>query len=168
MTTEQWPDAAPAMPQLSAHGTLFRIDRDTLHFADGSCRPATEPEKAMWRMLMAQPAKNGAAVASAQPDMQGARIDARGVAPTPEPSYPQRWQFPGVPVDPQPAGVAGTVAARDTNMLHSLADALESWGKHDDGPLRTIPALEAAALLRKLAPGVNAVVEASDGGPNNG
>jgi hypothetical protein len=28
-----------------------------------------------------------------------------GVAPSQTPSYPQRWQFPGVPVEPQPSGV---------------------------------------------------------------
>lgn len=45
-----------ATPKVEAHGTLFRIEGDTLRFADGSCRKATGPEKAMWKKLMEQPA----------------------------------------------------------------------------------------------------------------
>lgn len=40
-------------PTVEAHGTLFRVaDNGILRFADDSCRPATAPEKAMWKKLM--------------------------------------------------------------------------------------------------------------------
>jgi hypothetical protein len=33
-------------------------------------------------------------------------------------------------------------------LLAKLADALEAWGRHDDGPLRRIPVMHAVQALR--------------------
>lgn len=46
------PVVAATLEPLKALGTQFRITSDgILRFADDSCRPATEPEKAMWKRL---------------------------------------------------------------------------------------------------------------------